>query len=111
VTQSDNEIKIEELLEPYKIARPELIRSVLGADGDKYGTTKVIIWLLDNGWTRWDNNIESRRIKRRINGIYCKPKPRDWYVKKSSEFENSTPANMCREVERVEEAFIKRSKF
>ena len=111
VTQSDNEIKIEELLEPYLVALPEMVRTVLGADGDKYGTTKIIVWLQDNGWTRWDNNESGRRIKRKINGTTCTPKSRNWYVKKGSEFDNSTPADMCREVERVEEIFMKRHKF
>jgi hypothetical protein len=111
VTQSDNEIKIEELLEPYSIALPEMIRATLGADGDKYGTTKIIVWLQDNGWIRWDNNEQGRRIKRKINGVHCSPKSRNWYVKKGSEFDGSTAADMCREVERVEEIFIKRHKF
>ena len=111
VTQSDNEIKIEELLEPYSIALPELIRATLGADGDKYGTTKIIVWLQDNGWARWDNNESGKRIKRKINGTTCTPKSRNWYIKKGSEFEGSTPADMCREVERVEEIFMKRHKF
>jgi hypothetical protein len=111
VTQSDNEIKMEELLESYEIALPELIRSVLGADGDKYGTTKIIVWLQNNGWTRWDSGQESRRIKRSINGVQCTPKSRNWYVKKGSKFIGSTPTDMCREVERVEEQFMKRHKF
>ena len=111
VTQSDNEIKIEELLEPFCIALPEMVRTALGADGDRYGTTKIIVWLQDNGWTRWDNNDSSKRIKRKLNGAVTPPKSRNWYVKKGSEFDGSSPANMCREVERVEEIFMKRHKF
>jgi hypothetical protein len=111
VTQSDNEIKIEELLESYEIALPELVRQTLGADGDKYGTTKIIVWLQDNDWIRWDRSEQSRRIKRKINGVHCAPKSRNWYVKKNSQFDGSSPADMCREVERVEELFMKRHKF
>jgi hypothetical protein len=111
VTQSDNEIRIENLLEEYEIALPDLIRQTLGADGDKYGTTKIIVWLQENGWIRWDQNQESKRIKRSINGVQCPPKSRHWYVKKGSKYVGSTPSDMCKEVERVEELFMKKHKF
>lgn len=109
-TKSDQEHIIEDLLEDYDIALPEMIRVRIGGD-DRYGTTRIIVWLEANGWVRWDNGIEARRIKRTIDGVQCKPKSRFWYVKKNGPFYNSSPADMCREVERIEDEFVKKYKF
>ncbi len=112
VTQSDIEIKIEKLLEDYEIALPDMIRAQI-EDGDRYGTSKIIVWLQANGWQRWDNNDASRRIKRRTESGVCAPKSRHWYVRKKSKFVNCSPTAMCHEVERVEAEFMRKnnSKF
>ena len=109
-TRSDIDLDIEELLSDYEVALPDLVRKAIDMD-DKYSTTKIIVWLESNGWVRWDRHIESRRIKRKVNGAQCAPKSRFWYVKKDSKFYDCGPTEMCVEVERVEELFIKRYKF
>ena len=110
ITRTDDEVNIEALLESYDIALPELIRSAIKMDSN-YTNTKILVWLQEHGWARWDEGQESRRIKRSINGKQCTPKNRSWYVRKSSRFYQSSPAEMCLEVERVEAEFIKKSKF
>ena len=76
-----------------------------------YTNTKILVWLQEHDWIRWDQGIESRRIKRSINGKQCTPKSRNWYVRKGCQFDGCAPAMMCVEVERVEAEFIKKSKF
>ena len=110
ITKSDAEIGLEEILEPYEIALPELCKHLLKSD-DNYSTSKILVWLQSNGWARWDEGNESRRIKRSVDGKQCQPKSRNWYVRKGSKFQGSNPAVMCVEVERVEALLIKHSKF
>lgn len=101
VTQSDFSIDLEEFLNDYDIALPEHLAKIIPSDSH-YTNSIIIKWLEESGWTRWDNGLTGRRIKRKINGEFCSPKSRLWYVRKSSKFYNSTPTDMCIEVERVE---------
>lgn len=110
VTRSDNEIDIEEIVSEYDICLPETIRSILNMD-DKYATARIIVWLDNNDWVRWDGGDQGRRIKRKIDGKTCAPKSRNWYVRKGSRFYNCSPTEMCLEVERVEKELVKKTKF
>ncbi|NBP57557.1 hypothetical protein EBU71_13675 [bacterium] len=110
ITRTDDEVQLDDLLESYDIALPELIRNVVKMDTN-FSNTRILVWLQEHGWIRWDEGQESRRIKRSINGKQCPPKSRNWYVRKGSKFHGSSPAEMCLEVERVESEFIKKHKF
>lgn len=107
ITQNDTEVQLDELLEPYDAALPELIRKMIGGD-DRYGITRIKVWLENNGWIRWDGHIASRRIKRKINGVWGTTKSRNWYVRKGGTFDGSSPTSMCLEVERIEALFMKK---
>jgi hypothetical protein len=107
ITQNDTEVQLDELLEPYDIALPELVRKMIGGD-DRYGITRIKVWLENNGWVRWDGHNPTKRIKRKVNGVYTPTKSRGWYCRKDSMFDGSTPTDMCLEVERIEALFMKK---
>lgn len=105
-TKSDTDTNIEDFVEPYEVMLVEHIFNNLKMSQQHVTRTKIIVWLETNGFVRWDNNIEARRIKRRIDGVFCTPKSRFWYVKKDSIWYDSRPVDMCREVERVEAMLV-----
>ena len=104
LTQSDSEILIEEMLEEFDIALPELISDRLNTN-DNYSMAKIKVWLETNGWTRWDSHNRSKRIRRKIAGKMV-VKSRDWYVRIDCPYHNSTPPDMFNEIERIEKLWL-----
>lgn len=111
ITRSDEEVKLEEFLADYDIARPELLADMFGGD-DRYSIKNITIWLEMNGWARWDGHNSTKKIQKTVNGEK-KVKARNWYVKKCSKFDRSKAINMYDEVERVEKIFqsLNKSKY
>ena len=108
ITRSDEEVKLDEFLQNYEVARPELLADVFGGD-DRYSIKTVTLWLEMNGWTRWDRHNPTKKIQKTINGEKH-IKPRNWYVKKKCEFDGCKAAKMYDEVERIEKIFQSLSK-
>lgn len=110
ITQSDQEIQLNDVIEQYDAALPIFLKTMIGSD-DRYSIAHIKVWLENNGWKRWDEHIEGRRIKRKINGEFCSPKSRQWYVRIGSQFDGCSPVDMCLEVERIEALMMKQYKF
>ena len=110
ITQSDQEVKLEEVTESFDAALPDFLKIMVGAD-DRYSIAHIKVWLENNGWKRWDEYSTGRRIKRKINGENCPPKSRQWYVRIGGPFDGSSPVDMCLECERIEALMMKQYKF
>lgn len=111
ITRSDEEVKLDEFLKDFEVARPELLAEVFGGD-DRYSIKTVTIWLEMNGWARWDKHDGTKKIQKTVGGEK-KIKQRNWYVKKGSIFEGCKAPVIFDEVERVEKIFqsLNKSKF
>lgn len=110
ITQSDQEINLSEVIEPFDAALPAFLKTMIGSD-DRYSIAHIKVWLENNGWKRWDEHQETRRIKRKINGEQTVPKSRQWYVRIGGKFDGSSPTEMCIECERIEALMVKQYKF
>jgi hypothetical protein len=102
ITRSDEEVMLSELLEDYDIALPKLLSIILPTDS-RYSINNIANWLETNDWIRWDKKQPGRRIKGiPENGTKQETKDRGWYVKKSRIGLYQSPADMYKEVIRVE---------
>lgn len=110
ITQSDQEINLSEVIEPFDAALPAFLKTMIGSD-DRYSIAHIKVWLENNGWKRWDEHQETRRIKRKVNGEQTVPKSRQWYVRIGGRFDGSSPTEMCLECERIEALMMKQYKF
>jgi len=110
ITQSDQEVKLEETIESFDAALPDFLKVMIGSD-DRYSIAHIKVWLENNGWKRWDEHVVGKRIKRKINGKHCAPKSRQWYVRIGGPFDGASPTDMCVEVERIEALMVKQYKF
>ena len=110
ITQSDQEIQLNDVIEQYDAALPAFLKTMIGSD-DRYSIAHIKVWLENNGWKRWDEHNETRRIRRKVNGEHTPPKSRQWYVRINGQFDGSSPVDMCLEVERIEALMMKQYKF